>query len=61
MLLTDIDECITGTANEVCFVNNASCLNLPGTFVCFCAMGFRMNANGSCIGKVPCFLNLTLM
>ena len=36
--VTDIDECNTGASN---CGSNAMCLNIPGTFMCFCNNGYR--------------------
>ena len=44
----DIDEC--NTANGGC---SHTCVNTPGSFICYCNDGYSLDSNGlTCSGKI---------
>ena len=54
-IVTDIDECSTGTAS---CAPNSQCINLPGTYYCQCKPGYHSttpdNQLGTlCTGQLP--------
>jgi len=43
-----VNECADG---EVC--GQGHCVNVPGSFECLCAAGYRVGRDGRCEGLVP--------
>ena len=51
---TDIDECVTGSAN--CMADS-SCSNTAGSFTCDCDSGYDENEDGdACVGRFNLFM-----
>ena len=49
LMSTDIDEC--ESSQSLC-AQNATCVNLPGSYTCTCNHGFTGNGTDSCTGKI---------
>ena len=46
--VTDINECIDGTAN--CSIANSHCINTEGGYQCICDLGFMQSRESTCTG-----------
>uniref|UniRef100_A0A8C0W6M1 Fibrillin-3 n=1 Tax=Castor canadensis TaxID=51338 RepID=A0A8C0W6M1_CASCN len=47
----DVDECTS--RNHPC-QRNADCVNIPGSYRCECARGFKLSPSGACVGRNEC-------
>ena len=56
LCLSDTDECNAASDIDECYTplnvcsEHATCMNLPGSYLCQCDVGYRGNGT-SCIGK----------
>ena len=51
---TDIDECVTGSSNQLCPNDYEMCQNVIGSFDCICILGFERDG-GVCYDINECF------